>query len=50
MGGSENGLIEKFCGLDPDADIGTAEKLREAFEASAQIEDERVRLDISGDW
>ena len=37
-------------GFQAHANIGAAEKLREAFKAPAQIEDEGVRDRISGDW
>ena len=36
VGGSENGLIVKSVGLEPDADVRAAEELREAFKAPAQ--------------
>ena len=43
VGGSENGLILKFSDSRPTRTYGSAEELRQAFEASAQIEDEGVR-------
>ena len=41
---TENGLILKSSDSKPDANIRAAKKLSQAFKASAQIEDERVRI------
>ena len=45
LGGRQRKRIDfEILGFEADADIGAAEKLREAFKAPAQVEDERVRL------